>query len=342
VNVMATFEQGQVESFSRSAKVHIYNPYMSDRDAKVDAVVGCIAGLSFAQLAPWIGSLEASGFRGRKIVIYLYVHDDTLAELRERGFEIYDAAPLHGEAHRNLRRNSDPEEISVNRFFYIWHFLSQVAPEPQIRNVISTDASDVIFQRNPTDWLEKHLGQKKLVVGSESLRFEDEPWGASTMMECFGSRVWEAYRRNLIYNAGSFAGEYRTVIDLALQMYLLAPGDRVLYSDQQALNLLLGSKIYQDVTLFASPEDGWACQAGTMADPILLKTVRAQLLTSEPRFDGEIVRTSAGEAFTIVHQYNRVPAWNNRLKEKYATPPRRPSRMKVASWWQRLMPRWPR
>lgn len=309
---------------------------MLSKDTREDAVVGCIASLSFAQLAPWVGSLESCGFQGRKIVIYLFADNDTLCELRERGFEIYDAALLHGKAHPSLRKNSDPEEISVNRFFYIWYFLTQVAAMPPIRNLICTDASDVIFQCNPSDWLEKHMGTNKLVVGSEGLRFEDEPWGASTMRECFGPQVWDAYRRNTIYNAGSFAGEYRTVTDLALQVYLLAPGDRVLYSDQQALNLLLGSKIYRDVTLFASPEDGWACQAGTMADPALLKTVRPKLICPEPKFDGEYVRTSAGEAFTILHQYNRVPAWNEQLKQKYTAVPSRPTRVKDGGWWQRL------
>ena len=320
-------------------KLDIYNPDMPGSNPRVDAVVGCIASLSFSQIAPWVGSLENCGFQGRKIVIYLHADDHTLGELKERGFEIYDAAPLHGAAHRNLRKNSDPEEVSVNRFFYLWYFLSRVAPDPPIRNVIATDASDVIFQLNPSDWLEQHMGSKKLVVGSESLRFEDEPWGAATMRECFGPQVWEAYRRNIIYNAGSFAGEYQTIVDLALQIYLLAPGDRILYSDQQALNLLLGSKLYQDVTLFTPSEDAWACQAGTVADPQLLEAVRPKLVGPEPLFDGEFVRTARGEIFTIVHQYNRVPSWDARLKGKYATRTRRSAQETRDGWWQRVISR---
>jgi len=312
---------------------------MSGGDPGVDAVVGCIASLSFSQVAPWVGSLETCGFQGRKIVIYLHVDAQTRGELEDRGFELYDAAPLHGESHRNLRKNSNPEEISVNRFFYLWYFLSRVGLNPPIRNVIATDASDVIFQQDPSGWLEQHMGTKRLVVGSESLRFEDEPWGAATMVDCFGPQVWDAYRHNIIYNAGSFAGEYQTVVDLALQMYLIAPGDRILYSDQQALNLLLGSKLYRDITLFACSEDGWACQAGTIADPNLLEIVRPKLLSPEPHFDGEFVLTATGEKFTIVHQYNRVSSWNARLKQKYATPVRRVSHETRNGWWQRVITR---
>jgi hypothetical protein len=283
-----------------------------------DAVVGCIAGLSLQQIAPWLSSLERSGFRGRRFLIHLDSDAQLVTELDRRGYETYDASFLHGSAN-SLKENPLPDEISVNRFYYIWHFLSRMAGAPNgIRYLIATDVRDVIFQRNPSDWLERHMGRTRLLAGTESLRFEDEPWGAQTMQDCFGPQVWDEYRHKLIYNAGTIAGEFRTLVDLALQIYLVAPGDRVLYSDQAALNLLLGSAIYREVTCFASSEDGWACQAGTTADPNLLQKVRHRLLCPAPCFDGEYVRTAAGEIFTLVHQYDRVPEWSAPLKTKYA------------------------
>ena len=107
------------------------------------------------------------------------------------------------------------------------------------------------------------------------------------------------------------------MIDLCLQVYLMSPGDRVDYSDQQALNLLLGSALYQEITCFASSEDAWACQAGTTADPNLLVKLRDHLTCPAPTFDGQFVRTAAGEIFILVHQYNRVPEWDVQLKKKY-------------------------
>ncbi len=290
---------------------------MAVLDSSADAVVGCIAGLSFEQIAPWVNSLERCGFCGRKIVIYLRTDPDAIAELSRRGYETYDASILHAKGNARFKKDSDPEEISVNRFFYIWYFLTQVAAAAPTRYLIATDVTDVIFQKNPSEWLERNLGDKRLLVGCESLPFEAEPWGAATMRECFGPHVWEAWRNKLIYNAGTMAGEFRAIVDICLQVYFLAPGEKVLYSDQQALNLLLDSRVYRDITLFASSEDGWACQAGTTADPKLLPQVRDRLTSSEPTFDGEFVRTAAGEIFTIVHQYNRVPVWDAALKMKY-------------------------
>ena len=107
------------------------------------------------------------------------------------------------------------------------------------------------------------------------------------------------------------------MIGLCLQVYFLSPGDRVLYSDQHALNLLLGSAVYREITCFASSEDGWACQAGATADPNLLQKVHNYLTCPAPSFDGEFVRTAGGEIFTLVHQYNRVPEWDVPLKKKY-------------------------
>jgi hypothetical protein len=295
----------------------------SPGSSELDVVVGCISGLCFDQIAPWVGSLDACGFRGRRAVIHVRADAQTVAELKRRGYETYDASCLHSAGNRILRENLRDAEISVNRFYYIWYFLSQAAAVPHPRYLMAIDVGDVVFQRNPSLWLEQNLGQNRLVVGCESLRFEDEPWNAQTMQECYGPHVWKAYRRKLIYNAGTIAGEFRTMVDLCLQMYLLSPGDRVLYSDQQALNLLLGSEVYREITRFASSEDGWACQVGTTADPNLLQKVRPHLTCPTPLFDGEFVRTAAGDIFTLVHQYNRVPEWDSAFKGKYGVSPTR-------------------
>ena len=140
------------------------------------------------------------------------------------------------------------------------------------------------------------------------------------MQECYGPDVWNAYRHELIYNAGTIAGDFRTMTDLCLQIYLLSPGARIQYCDQQALNLLLGSAVYRDITHFAPSEEGWACQAGTTAEPKLLAQVRDKLTGPLPIFDGEFVRTAGGKLFTLVHQYNRVPEWDAALKRKYSDP----------------------
>jgi len=123
-----------------------------------DAVVGCISGLRFEQISPWVGSLDACGFRGRRIVIHVRADSETVAELDRRGYETYDASCLHSDGNCILKENPQHAEISVNRFYYIWYFLSQTAVALHPRYVMAIDVGDVVFQRNPRLWLEQSLG----------------------------------------------------------------------------------------------------------------------------------------------------------------------------------------
>jgi hypothetical protein len=280
-----------------------------------DAVVGCISSLSLEQMGPWLNSLERCGFQGRRIIIHVGSDPQLVAELNRRGYETYDAAVLHTAGGR-LKRNPTPDEISVDRFYYIWYFLSRERATA-MRYLIATDVRDVLFQLNPSEYLERRLEGKRILVSSESVNFEDEPWGAQAMQDAFGPQVWEAHRRNTIYNAGTIAGDFPTMVELSLQVYLTSPGDRVQYCDQQALNLLLASGVYRDITRFVTSEDAWACQAGTTAEPKLLEVLRDRLQAPLPHFDGEFVRTAGGEIYTLVHQYDRVPAWDYLLKARY-------------------------
>ncbi len=66
-------------------------------------------------------------------------------------------------------------------------------------------------------------------------------------------------------------------------------------------------------------EDGWACQAGTTVDPLKINHYRNYLLEPEPYMDVNdgFVKTSKGDIFTLVHQYDRVPVWNGIISKKY-------------------------
>jgi hypothetical protein len=285
--------------------------------SQLDVVVGCIAHYKFSDIAAWVNSLDACGYRGRRVVIYLDVDAATVAELERRGYETYDASALHSGPNPVLKKPTHGAEISVNRFYYIWHFLSQqgssIAPP---RYLITTDVRDVVFQRNPSHWIEQHMGAKQLLVGSESLRFEDEPWGAKTMQDTYGPDIWNAFQSKLIYCAGIIAGEFQTMIDLSLQIYLMSPGHRVHFCDQMALNVLLNSKVYEDITYFASLGENWACHAGALSTAQAIERAGADLNYPTPQFDGNLVRTSSGEIYTLVHQYDKV-GWGRQIESLY-------------------------
>jgi hypothetical protein len=82
-------------------------------------------------------------------------------------------------------------------------------------------------------------------------------------------------------------------------------------------NVLIQTQPYKDVVLQATQASGWACQAGTVADPTKMDTFRPNLLEDEPIFVDGTVLTSTGKPFCIVHQYDRVPSWRQHVMEKY-------------------------
>jgi hypothetical protein len=69
--------------------------------------------------------------------------------------------------------------------------------------------------------------------------------------------------------------------------------------------------------LYKRSEDGWACQLGTTADPSKIHQFKPLLLEPSPTIKDDIVTTSKGTPYYIVHQYDRVPEWRKLIEVKY-------------------------
>ena len=280
---------------------------MAEKDN--DIVVGFITGYKFEKIAPWVNSLIQSGFSGQKWMICYNIEKEVLDKLQSLGFNVY---------------NSDIPKDTFNivniRFLHIWQIFKQLPQKP--RYVINTDVADVIFQKDPSIWLEENIGDKKIVAAGESLKYNDEEWGLHNMYRSFGSIATAHMQHIPIHNAGTTAGTFDEYLDLCYNVWLLCQGAPMYVEggggpDQAALNLLLSLKPYKDITKFVNHDEPWACQCGTTADPNKIENFRPHLLSPEPTFDGEFVYNSTGEKYSIVHQYNRVPEWKQKLEKKY-------------------------
>jgi hypothetical protein len=86
--------------------------------------------------------------------------------------------------------------------------------------------------------------------------------------------------------------------------------------DQAALNVLLNMKPYKDITNFAMSEDGYAAQLGTTG-PQIKDKYGNKLVENAPILINDMVCTSNGTPFAIVHQYDRVPEWKKVIESKY-------------------------
>lgn len=271
-------------------------------------IIGAFTGYNYAQLKPWVESIDESGFVGDKVVIVFETDQETVDKLVSKNFNVILANP------DSLKQIP----IHVARFFFIYDYLRE--NWEKYKFVITTDMKDVYFQKNPVEWLENKINAEsgyKIVAGSESLKYKDEPWGNENLMQTYGQHIYEQFKECEIYNVGTLGGQSEYIKDLCFNIFLLAINRPIPIVDQAVFNVLIQTQPFKDITYFAKQKDGWACQAGTTVDPSKIEYFRSNLLEKEPIWENNKVKTSLGEEFYIVHQYDRVPDWKQFITEKY-------------------------
>ena len=270
---------------------------------KKSLIIGACTGYNYNQLKPWAESIGRTGFTGDKVMVIGEASEATKQALIDEGFLLVPMLQVNAPIH-------------VARFLTIYHYLRDTWNDYEY--VVTTDVKDVYFQTNPIKWLimgGNAIGD--LVVGSESMRYRDEPWGNNNLLQAYGPYIHNLFKDNIIYNVGTIGGVAENVKDLMFNIYSNAVNRPIPIVDQAVFNVLIQTQPYKDNIFFAEQSDGWACQAGTTADPSKIEAFRPFLTEGEPIFENGIVKTSKGQPFCIVHQYDRVPVWAENVRKMY-------------------------
>ena len=275
-----------------------------------DCIVGCATNYDWSKLKYWVNSINASGFEGDKVLILMNCDKDTVQKVTDAGFSII---AFNEDGQGNLTYQSQLM-VHVERFIHIYKLLK----DNLYRYVITTDVRDVVFQKNPSVWLENNLtANEYYVFSSESMKYKDEPWGRENLTQCYGQGIYEDFKNNTIFNVGVLAGRGYAMRDLVLQLFLNCINRPISIVDQAVFNVMVSRHPYLDSSMYTVSEDGWACQLGTTADPSKIDSFRPFLLEPSPKMEDDKVLTSTGKEYTIVHQYDRVPEWKKVIEAKY-------------------------
>ena len=276
-----------------------------------DLIVGCATNYDWSKLKYWINSINESGFTGDKFLVLMNCDKETVQKVTDADFNI---VAFNQDTNGNLTYESKMM-VHVERFYHIYNILK----DNEYRYVITTDVKDVIFQKNPSEWLEENLpeGHEDLVFSSESMKYKDEPWGNQNLLETFGPQIYEDFKKNTIFNVGVLAGRGYAMRDLMMNIFASCIHRPIKICDQSTFNFLISQHPYLKTSMYTKSEDGWACQLGTTADPSKIEQFQPFLLEPSPKLDGDKVVTSEGIEYTIVHQYDRVPEWKKVIEEKY-------------------------
>ena len=289
-----------------------------------DLVIGAIGDYRFDQIQNWVNSLNKCGFEGDKILVSYNSNDALIKELRENGIEVYEIeTDAKGQKVDQFITNSGHVNASNAhllvhnvRFFHMWQLLKQFQTDGRtFKRIIHTDVRDVIFQTNPSDWLDMNM-TTEIVSPSESVRYWDEPWNRDNFRRSFGDIAFMNLAPNmLVSNVGTFAAKADTAIDLCLHIYLLTVGQW--HTDQPAFNVIVNT-VYKDRTQWAGTKEYWAAQIGALIEA-RSKLGDAVLEPAPIMNEDGLVVNEDGNAFPLLHQYERVPGWFDKLTEKYSS-----------------------
>jgi hypothetical protein len=154
-----------------------------------DLIIGGSTNYDWSKLKYWVNSINKSGFEGDKVLIIMNCDKDTVQQVSNAGFSVI---AFQQDDNGNLVYQSQLM-VHVERFIHIYNTLKA----QDYRYVITTDVKDVIFQKNPVEWLEQHLpdgSSEDLVFSSESIRYKDEPWGNQNLLETFGPMIHDHFK----------------------------------------------------------------------------------------------------------------------------------------------------
>lgn len=298
-----------------------------------DLIVGVVDNYSWDKIKYWANSIERSGFKGHKALIVYNMDAETVRILTNKQFMLIGAGTFDEDKGFTYPHPSD--RIMVDRFFHIYNFLKMLAQPEEVKRVIITDVRDVVFQDNPTKWLDEHFtGNHTLLLGSENLKYKDEPWGRNNMLKSFGQYFYDDMQENEIYCAGVIAGDYPAVKDFCLNLWFMCRGSQPRIEggggpDQAAMNIMLNIEPFMYMAMKTNPTDGWVVHAGTSMPAVeagsggigeayrqnpnmLLPFVHDIVYDTDNKFI-----TVNGKKLTIVHQWDRVPVWKELIENKY-------------------------
>ena len=258
-------------------------------------IVGCITKYGVEQIRPFVESIDQSGFKGDKLMLVYEITQDTIDYLKKKGWLLIQSEPQ--------------QHIILQRFRDMYQVLHQY--ETDI--IIWVDVKDIIFQKDPTEWLNKWM-RRDILAFSESLKFGDEAWarlnaGTSFPME------WEWLQNEEIHCAGTIVGKRDAIRDLFINIYRwsLTTSNPEQLADQASYNILIHLHQFKDKVQFVKQQEGFAAQ-------LHLKLKKGDTLPYTeilPNINGIEVKNQKGELYTLVHQYDRNEELKQLIENKY-------------------------
>lgn len=258
-------------------------------------IFGCITKYSPDDIRPYVESIQQSGFSGEKVMLVYDVPQETISYLKSKGWNLYGA---------DLQQH-----IILQRFVDAYKILESYLDE----TVIWTDVKDVIFQKDPTQWIEQNM-KKEILAFSECVKFKDDSWAVVNAGTSFPME-WEWLQDKVSYCAGTIVGKGYALKDLFIEIYRwsLTTANHGQLADQAAYNVLINLNHFKENVQFVNQEEGFVTQLGT----VFMKRNELPILEPTPMYNDTKFYNQNGDKFVIVHQYDRNEQIKQEIYQKY-------------------------
>jgi hypothetical protein len=278
-----------------------------NKTAMDDLVVAVVQGLDWPALQSYANSLTRTGFTGTKLLLAAGITEFARTCLLNLGFKIVD-----------IPQTDRATFITHNRFVSVIQFLQQHADE--FRYVIWADTRDLVFQSNPSPWLEQNLYPSRLLGASECWLIKNQPMNDRWIRETCTAADYAVIREEVACCGGTLAGDAAAVYDALSAIYkIVAASPRA--NDQGALNYILRVSPFKEFTRIPAMREGFVATAGAFnVDGFKSYSAGPALTEAPPVFDAAAVTVYAPEThepFVIFHQYDRDDRWKLPIAKKY-------------------------
>ena len=259
---------------------------------KIDVVISTITKFYPKDIEPWVESLNRCGFTGKRMVVVYDVPQETIDYLKKNHFDVFGSQLQHHLFNQRFRDTA------------------LILKDYECDRIIWTDIRDVIFQSNPTTWLNKYQ-EKPIIACSEAVKLGDDDWA----QVCAGTSFkleWNWLQHEESYCAGTILGDKEYIMDLFHNIFRwgITGENPAQAADQPAYNILIKQKQFKDIVQFVPQESALAVQMGTTY--IKKDFFGDKLMEPTPLvLEDGTVTNQKGEPFCIVHQYDR----NENLKK---------------------------
>lgn len=299
-------------------------PVASAEPRPRDLVIGAVRGYNFAQLRPFVVSLQRTNFHGDLVLLWSNLDAGTRSELEQHGvklvrFDYRGSGALNSWSRfwpklRPVLRLPVGNSVRVTiykkilnlafvRYLHTLDFLE--TNRERYRNVLLTDVRDVIFQDDP--FREPLPGTMTAFLESPHMCYGREPMNDGWLLENYGPEISAALRGQRITCCGTIMGTEAGMI-----RYLQAFTGEILRlrsvahgADTSVHNVLVRQTLAGEIAVAENFEGA-------------VGTINSE--AADFKADGLVLNTQQ-KPVPVLHQYDRLPPLAATLLAKLAPDP---------------------